>query len=103
MAVDYPVVVVAATGCMEVSTTVYPYSAWRMPYMHIAFENAGAGVSGIEAAYKVLRRKGKVDKEIKFVASAATAAHTTSASSRSPALSNAGTTSRTSATTTRAT
>ena len=68
MAVDYPVVVVAATGCMEVSTTVYPYSAWRMPYMHIAFENAGAGVSGIEAAYKVLRRKGKVDKEIKFVA-----------------------------------
>ena len=68
MAVDYPVVVVAATGCMEVSTTVYPYSAWRMPFMHIAFENAGAGISGIEAAYKVLRRKGKVDKEIKFVA-----------------------------------
>ena len=63
MAVDYPVVVVAATGCMEVSTTVYPYSAWRMPFMHIAFENAGAGISGIEAAYKVLRRKGKVDKD----------------------------------------
>ena len=68
MAVDYPVVVVAATGCMEVSTTVYPYSAWRMPFMHIAFENAGAGISGIEAAYKVLRRKGKVGKDIKFVA-----------------------------------
>ena len=68
MGVDDPVVVVSATGCMEVSTTVYPYSAWRMPFMHVAFENAGAGISGIEAAYKVLRRRGRIDKKIKFVA-----------------------------------
>ncbi len=68
MGVDDPVVVVSATGCMEVSTTVYPYSAWRVPFMHIAFENAGAGISGIEAAYRVLRKKGKIDKNIKFVA-----------------------------------
>jgi pyruvate ferredoxin oxidoreductase beta subunit len=68
MAVDDPVVVVAATGCMEVSTTVYPYSAWRVPYMHVAFENAGAGISGIEAAYKALCRKGKINKKIKFIA-----------------------------------
>ncbi len=68
MGVDEPVVVVSATGCMEVSTTVYPYSAWRMPFMHIAFENAGAGISGVEAAYRVLRKHGKVDKNIKFVA-----------------------------------
>ena len=46
MGVNDPVVVVSATGCMEVSTTVYPYSSWRMPFMHIAFENAGAGISG---------------------------------------------------------
>ena len=68
MGVDDPVVVVSATGCMEVSTTVYPYSSWRMPFMHIAFENAGAGISGIEAAYKVLRKRGRIDKDIKFVA-----------------------------------
>ena len=68
MGVNDPVVVVSATGCMEVSTTVYPYSSWRMPFMHIAFENAGAGISGIEAAYKVLRKRGRIDKDIKFVA-----------------------------------
>ena len=68
MGVNDPVVVVSATGCMEVSTTVYPYSSWRMPFMHIAFENAGAGISGVEAAYKVLRKRGKIDKNIKFVA-----------------------------------
>lgn len=68
MGIDYPVVIVAATGCMEVSTTVYPYSAWRIPYMHTAFENAGAGISGIVAAYNVLKRKGKIDREIKFIA-----------------------------------
>ena len=68
MAIDDPVVVVGATGCLEVSTTVYPYSAWRVPFMHIAFENAGAGISGIETAYRVLRKKGKADKNIKFIA-----------------------------------
>lgn len=68
MAIEEPVVVVGATGCMEVSTTVYPYSSWRVPFMHIAFENAGAGISGVEAAHKVLSRKGKVRENIKFVA-----------------------------------
>lgn len=68
MAVDNPVVIVGATGCMEVSTTVYPYSSWRVPFMHVAFENAGAGISGVEAAHKVLSRKGKAKEDIKFVA-----------------------------------
>ena len=43
MAVEDPVVIVGATGCFEVSTTVYPYSAWRVPYMHIAFEMLALG------------------------------------------------------------
>ena len=64
MAVEDPVVIVGATGCLEVSTTVYPYSAWRVPFMHIAFENAGAGVSGVEAAHRVLSRKGAARKKI---------------------------------------
>ncbi len=66
--VDRPVVVVAATGCLEVSTTVYPYTAWNTPFMHSAFENAGATVSGIESAYKALKRRGKISKEFYFVA-----------------------------------
>ena len=68
MGVESPVVVVNATGCLEVSTTVYPFSSWRVPWIHTAFENAGAGVSGVEAAYVALKNRGKIDKEIKFVA-----------------------------------
>lgn len=68
MAVEDNVVIVGATGCMEVSTTVYPYSSWQVPFMHVAFENAGAGISGAEAAYKALSRKGVVSEKIKFVA-----------------------------------
>ena len=68
MAVEDPVVVVGATGCLEVSTTVYPYSAWRVPFMHVAFENAGAGISGVEAAHRILSKKGVAKEKIKFVA-----------------------------------
>ncbi len=68
MATDYDVVVANATGCLEVSTTIYPYSAWKVPWIHNAFENAAATISGVEAAYKVLKRKGKIDRDIKFIA-----------------------------------
>lgn len=66
---DADVVVGNATGCLEVSTTVYPYSAWNTPYIHNAFACGAATVSGVEAAYKGLKRAGKIpeDKEIKFV------------------------------------
>ena len=64
------VVVTNATGCLEVSTTVYPYSSWNAPFIHNAFANGAATLSGVEAAYKGLKRAGKIpaDKEIKFVA-----------------------------------
>jgi len=68
MAVDDPVVIAFATGCMEVATTIYPYTAWRVPYIHNAFENAGATISGIETAYRAFRKKGKIKDEIKFIA-----------------------------------
>jgi pyruvate ferredoxin oxidoreductase beta subunit len=59
-----------ATGCMEVSTTIYPYTAWNVPYIHCAFENSAATVSGVEAAYVALKRKGRLpaDKKINFIA-----------------------------------
>jgi len=69
LAIDEPVVIANATGCLEVSTTIYPYSAWRVPWMHNAFENAAATISGIETAYKSLVKQGKIeDQDIKFLA-----------------------------------
>ncbi|MDO8847376.1 MAG: thiamine pyrophosphate-dependent enzyme [Coriobacteriia bacterium] len=65
-----PLVVGCATGCLEVSTTIYPYSSWKTPFIHNAFENSAATVSGVEAAFKGLQRAGKIpaDKKMKFVA-----------------------------------
>jgi len=54
-------IVVTPTGCLEVSTSMYPYTSWRVPWIHVAFENAAAVASGIEAAIKVLQRKGVLD------------------------------------------
>lgn len=56
-AIPGPKVVVTATGCLEVATTIYPYTSWRVPWVHNAFENAAATAAGIEAAFKVLERK----------------------------------------------
>ncbi|MEM0479409.1 MAG: pyruvate synthase subunit PorB [Pyrobaculum sp.] len=57
-AVGPNVVIANATGCVEVTTTPYPETAWMHPYIHVAFENSAAVASGVEAAIKALRRKG---------------------------------------------
>lgn len=67
-ATKQPIVVATATGCLEVSTTIYPFTAWRVPWIHNAFENAAATISGVEAAFNVLRKKGRINKDIKFLA-----------------------------------
>ncbi len=64
-----PVVVANATGCLEVATTIYPFTAWRVPWIHSAFENAAATAAGVEAAYRSLVRQGKIkDQQVKFIA-----------------------------------
>ena len=55
------------TGCLEVSTFMYPYTAYEDSYIHNAFENAGATMSGVETAYNVLKKKGKIDDTYKFI------------------------------------
>ncbi len=65
---DKPVIVANATGCLEVVTTIYPYSAWKVPWIHLTFENAAAVASGIETAYRALRKRGKIGKEVNIVA-----------------------------------
>ncbi len=47
-----------ATGCLEVSSFLYPYTAYEDSYIHTAFECAGSTMSGVEAAYNALKRKG---------------------------------------------
>ena len=63
-------VICNATGCMEVSTFIYPYTAWTDSFIHTAFENAGATLSGVEAAYNSMKKQGKLpaDENTKFIA-----------------------------------
>ena len=63
-------VIANATGCMEVSTFIYPFTAWTDSYIHTAFESAAATLSGVEAAYKSMRKQGKLNEEshTKFIA-----------------------------------
>jgi len=68
LSAEDPVVVACATGCLEVATTIYPFTAWRVPFIHCAFENAASTISGVEAAYQSLKRQGKIDRTIKFIA-----------------------------------
>lgn len=59
-----------ATGCMEVSSFIYPYTSWTDSYIHTAFECAAATCSGVEAAYKSMKKQGKLpaDEHTKFIA-----------------------------------
>jgi len=68
MATDYPVIAANATGCLEVSTCISDYTAWKIPWMHSAFENAAATISGVETMYRSLKKQGKITDEIKFIA-----------------------------------
>ena len=54
------VVVASATGCMEIVSSPLPFTNWKVPWIHVAFENAAAVASGAEAGTKALIRKGKL-------------------------------------------
>jgi pyruvate ferredoxin oxidoreductase beta subunit len=66
-AIDGPVVIANATGCLEVSTTIFPYTAWKVPWIHNAFENVAATLSGVETAYRLFKKKGKMTEKVTFV------------------------------------
>jgi pyruvate ferredoxin oxidoreductase beta subunit len=50
-----------ATGCLEVFSTPYPESSWRLPWIHSLFGNAPAVATGVAAA---LRAKGRDDVRV---------------------------------------
>ena len=61
-------VISCATGCLEVSTCIYPYTAWKnCSFIHTAFENASATLSGVVEAYNALKARGKCSKPTKFI------------------------------------
>ncbi len=64
-------IITSATGCLEVSSCIYPYTSWKnCSFIHSAFENAGATCSGVETAYRSLKKQGKLNgtKDVKFIA-----------------------------------
>jgi pyruvate ferredoxin oxidoreductase beta subunit len=68
-ALDNNVVIANATGCMEIFASQLPAISWQVPWIHTLFENTAAVASGIEAGYKVMRRKGRpVPENTKIIA-----------------------------------
>jgi pyruvate ferredoxin oxidoreductase beta subunit len=57
-AADGQVIAANATGCLEVFSTPYPESSWRLPWLHSLFANAPSVASGMAAA---LKAKGRTD------------------------------------------
>lgn len=60
-------VVTNATSCLEVSTFMYPYTAYTDSYLHTAFANGAATCAGAETAYRALKKRGKVKENFKFI------------------------------------
>ena len=61
-------VICNATGCLEVSSFLYPYTAWQDSYIHSAFENASAVASGVAAAIRAKEKKGELQDNYKVIA-----------------------------------
>ncbi len=62
-------IVAMSTGCMEIISSPLPLTAWKVPWIHNAFENSAAVISGCEAGMKAMMRKGIIpQKKINFVA-----------------------------------
>ena len=53
------VIIVNATGCMEIVSSQLPYTSWTVPWIHTLFENVAAVASGVEAGLKAMTRKGR--------------------------------------------
>ena len=70
-ALGQKVIIVTATGCIEIISSQLPYTSWRVPWIHTLFENTAAVASGIESGLKILMKKGRIaQQEITVVAMA---------------------------------
>jgi pyruvate ferredoxin oxidoreductase beta subunit len=62
------IIIANATGCTEIVSSPFPYTSWRVPWIHTLFENTAAVASGIESGIKALSRKGRYFNKTKVVA-----------------------------------
>ncbi|MBI2907945.1 MAG: pyruvate ferredoxin oxidoreductase [Chloroflexi bacterium] len=69
LAVEGPVVVASPTGCLEIFSSPFPYTSWRVPWIHSLFENASSTLAGVETMYRSLVKQGKIpDRPMNFIA-----------------------------------
>ncbi|PIP33786.1 pyruvate ferredoxin oxidoreductase [Candidatus Falkowbacteria bacterium CG23_combo_of_CG06-09_8_20_14_all_49_15] len=61
-------IIANATGCLEVTTTPYPQSAWGVPWIHSLFENAAAIATGVRAALDYREKIKATGRAVKVVA-----------------------------------
>ena len=57
------VIIVNATGCMEIISSQIPNTSWKVPWIHTLFENTAAVASGVESGLKAMMRKGRIPQE----------------------------------------
>lgn len=50
-----------ATGCLEVFSTPFPQTSWKIPWIHAAFETAASAASGIDRALVKLKKRKKIN------------------------------------------
>jgi pyruvate ferredoxin oxidoreductase beta subunit len=62
-ALGHNTIISCATGCMEIVSSPLPLTSWNVPWIHVAFENAAAVASGIEAGLKVMMRKKRISQQ----------------------------------------
>jgi len=55
------IIVVQATGCMEVVSSPYPQTAWGVPWLHAAFETAASAASGV---WRALKAEGRTSTKV---------------------------------------
>ena len=58
-------IVASPTGCLEVTSTPFPESSWKVPWIHSLFENPASVASGIEIA---LKKFGRTDINLLVIA-----------------------------------
>lgn len=54
------VVIGTPAGCWSVAGSIFPHTAWQVPWMQTLFENAAATISGTESGFKILMEKGRM-------------------------------------------
>lgn len=66
--IDGPVILLFNTGCGMVVTTGFPFTSFKVPYVHNLFHNASSTATGIVEHHRWLKDHGYRDDEITVVA-----------------------------------